>query len=185
VWSVSDDALLAGLGTGDRAAAQAFVERFRRRVFGLAKTIVHDDRTAEDVAQEAFLRAWRHADAYDARRGTVVTWLLTITHNSAMTLLRASREVSDLDAVTETEDAKADPSAELFAEFESTRIHAAIAKLTVEQQQVIFLRFFEGLPHEEVARRLKSNSNAVRATQFRALGRLRKLLQEVSVAQSA
>ena len=61
MWSVSDDALVAGLAAGDSDAASAFVRRFQRRVFGLARTIVADDRAAEDVAQEAFVRAWRHA----------------------------------------------------------------------------------------------------------------------------
>ena len=65
MWAVSDDALLAGLATGDSDAAAAFVQRFQRRVFGLAVTIVGDPRAAEDISQEAFVRAWRHAGAYD------------------------------------------------------------------------------------------------------------------------
>ena len=77
MWAVSDDALLAGLATGDPDAAAAFLQRFQRRVFGLAVTIVGDPRAAEDISQEAFVRAWRHAGAYDSRRGTVATWLLT------------------------------------------------------------------------------------------------------------
>src|SRR5689334_23210949 len=76
---LSDAALLERVGAGDEAAAAEFVERFQRRVFGLAVTIVTDRVAAEDVAQEALLRAWRHAGAYDPRRGSVVTWLLTIT----------------------------------------------------------------------------------------------------------
>ena len=71
MWSVSDDALVAGLATGDPDAASAFVRRFERRVYGLARTIVGDDRAAEDIAQEAFLKAWRHAATYDPRRGSV------------------------------------------------------------------------------------------------------------------
>ena len=69
MWTVSDDALVAGLAAGDQDAASAFVRRFQRRVFGLARTIVTDDRAAEDIAQEAFVRAWKHAAAYDPRRG--------------------------------------------------------------------------------------------------------------------
>jgi len=84
VWTVSDETLVAGVAAGDRDAASAFVQRFQRRVFGLARTIVPDDRAAEDIAQEAFVRAWRHAPAYDARRGSVTTWLLTITRNLAL-----------------------------------------------------------------------------------------------------
>src|SRR5215468_10134056 len=91
MWSVSDDALVAGLATGDPDAASAFVRRFERRVYGLARTIVGDDRAAEDIAQEAFLKAWRHAAAFDPRRGSVVGWLLTITRNLSIDAVRVRR----------------------------------------------------------------------------------------------
>jgi RNA polymerase sigma-70 factor (ECF subfamily) len=79
--SAADDTLLAAYGTGDPDAAAAFVRRHQARVYGLARSIVVDPILAEDVAQEAFTRAWRHAGTYDARRGSVPTWLLTITRN--------------------------------------------------------------------------------------------------------
>src|SRR5436305_7136882 len=88
---LSDESLLAGLGAGDRRAATAFVRRFERRVYGLALTVVGDPALAEDVAQEALTRAWRHAQAYDSRRGAVATWLLTITRNLAIDALRMRR----------------------------------------------------------------------------------------------
>ena len=69
-------------------------ERFQRRVFGLAQTIIVDDRAAEDIAQEAFVRAWKHAGAYDPRRGSVVGWLLTITRNLAIDAVRVRRPVA-------------------------------------------------------------------------------------------
>jgi RNA polymerase sigma-70 factor (ECF subfamily) len=86
--SASDEALLAGLAAGDEDAAATFVRRFQRRAYGLARTIVGDPGTAEDVAQEAFVRAWRYAASYDARRGTVLTWLLRIVRNVAVDRLR-------------------------------------------------------------------------------------------------
>jgi RNA polymerase sigma-70 factor (ECF subfamily) len=91
MWSVSDEALVAGLAAGDAGAATAFVRRFQARVFGLAVTMTGDQAVAEEIAQEAFTRAWRHAGAYDARRGRVVTWLLSITRNLAIDHLRAKR----------------------------------------------------------------------------------------------
>lgn len=84
VRSPSDEALLAGFAAGDPAAAAAFVRRFQRRIYGLALTILDDRGTADDVAQETFVRAWRHASTYDTRRGMVSTWLLTITRNLAL-----------------------------------------------------------------------------------------------------
>ena len=91
VWEVSDEALVAGLAVRDGDAALAFVRRFQRRVFGCALAIVGDAGRAEDVAQEAFVRAWRHAAVYDTRRASVATWLLTITRNLAIDAVRVER----------------------------------------------------------------------------------------------
>jgi len=90
---VSDDALLAGMGVGDERAGVAFVRRYQRRVYGLALSMVGDPVLAEDIAQEAFLRAWRHALVFDSRRASVGTWILTITRNLAIDSLRVRRPV--------------------------------------------------------------------------------------------
>ena len=100
----SDEVLLAGFTASDPTTSAAFVERFQRRVYGLALTVVGEPRAAEDVAQEAMVRAWRHGEAFDPRRGSVVTWLLTITRNAAIDALRVRRPVAldphDLAAMT-------------------------------------------------------------------------------------
>src|SRR5690349_2083588 len=88
VWDASDEALVAGLALGDADAALAFVRRFQRRVYGCALAIVGDRGRAEDVAQEAFVRAWKHAAIFDPRRASVATWLLTITRNLAIDAVR-------------------------------------------------------------------------------------------------
>ena len=86
--ALSDEALLAGLAAGDADAATAFIRRFQARVYGLVVTIVRDEGVAEDVAQEMFVRAWKHARTYDPRRGRVATWLLTIARNLAIDVIR-------------------------------------------------------------------------------------------------
>jgi RNA polymerase sigma factor (sigma-70 family) len=86
-----DAALLAGMSVDDPPAATAFVRRFQGPVFGLALTVTRDPSLAEDVAQEAFVRAWRAATTYDSRRGSVITWLLTITRNVAIDAVRSRR----------------------------------------------------------------------------------------------
>jgi RNA polymerase sigma factor (sigma-70 family) len=153
MWSVSDDALVAGLAAGDRDAASAFVRRFQRRVFGLARTIVNDDRVAEDIAQEAFLRAWRHADAFDPRRGSVVGWLLTITRNLAIDSVRVRRPTSFDPAVLvgldrESEDRGPDDLAALGDD--TQRLRAALARLPEEQCRAIVLAGLLGYTAREI-----------------------------------
>src|SRR5579875_2866849 len=69
------------MAVGDEQAAVAFVRRYQRRAFGLAMSMLGDAQAAEDVAQEALLRVWRHAPVFDARRGSAATWVLAITRN--------------------------------------------------------------------------------------------------------
>ena len=76
---LSDEALLAGMAVGDQSAAVTFTRRYQRRVFGLAYSMTNDAGVAEDVAQEAMIRVWRHAPVFDPRRGSVTSWVLTIT----------------------------------------------------------------------------------------------------------
>ncbi len=82
---------MAGMAIGDELAALTFVRRYQKRVFGLAVRLLDDAGAAEDVAQEALLRAWRHAPVFDARRGTVTSWVLTITRNLAIDAIRQRR----------------------------------------------------------------------------------------------
>src|SRR3954470_1722318 len=134
---LSDETLLEGLGAGDRRAAVAFVKRFERRVYGLALTVVGDRALAEDIAQEALTRAWRHAEAYDPRRGAVATWLLTITRNLAVDALRMRRSdpraPSDFASLIGVGDsAELGPAEAAIASDEGTAVRAALGLLPVE-----------------------------------------------------
>ena len=144
-------------------------------VYRFALMLTRDPSAAEDVAAEVYLRAWRARDRFE-ERGTPVAWVLSITRNCALDELRKRRLERNLEAIAEHEDTTNDLATEL-SENDLTAIHGAIRRLTREQQQVIYLRFYEELPHESVALKLGRSPNAVRAIQFRALSRLRKLLE--------
>jgi RNA polymerase sigma factor (sigma-70 family) len=152
--SVSDDALLAGLASGDRTAAAAFVRRFQARVYGLALAIVRDPAVAEEVAQEAFVRAWQHAAAYDPRRGSVPTWLLTIARNLAIDVTRLRRaDPVDPEAflalgLTSQE---GDPGEREFPVDETERLRRAVADLPEEQRRAIVLAGFYGHTAREIS----------------------------------
>jgi RNA polymerase sigma factor (sigma-70 family) len=156
MWSVADDALLAGMAAGDSDAATAFVARFQRRVFGLAVTIIGDARAAEDLAQEAMLRAWRHGATYDARRGSVATWLLSITRNLAIDAMRVRRPTAvdpdDLLALAMPAPGR-EPGELAVAGEDADRLHAALADLPSEQRDAIVLAGILGLSAREIAER--------------------------------
>ena len=181
MWTVSDDALVAGLASGDRDAASAFVRRFQRRVFGLARTIVADDRAAEDIAQEAFVRAWKHAGTYDPRRGSVVGWLLTITRNLAIDAVRVRRPVAfDPVALLGLETPSGDRDLGELAELsdDTTRLRAALVKLPVDQRRAIAMAGLLGYTAREVAE-IEGIPLGTAKTRIRtALIRLRAVLVE-------
>jgi RNA polymerase sigma-70 factor (ECF subfamily) len=154
VWDASDDALVAGIAAGDRDATTALVRRYQRRVFGLAVTMVRERTLAEDIAQEAFVRAWRHAGAYDPRRGSVVTWLLTITRNLAIDSLRMRRS-EPLDPATLMAVAGAapgrSPSELAEASTEADALRRALARLPNVQRRAVVLAAIGGRTGQEVS----------------------------------
>jgi RNA polymerase sigma factor (sigma-70 family) len=154
LWSVSDESLLAAMGSGDPEAAAAFLRRFQARVFGLALTVVRDRGTAEEVAQETFVRAWRHAAAYDPRRGRVATWLLSITRNLAVDRIRTKRAQPIDPEVLMSMDlpsSEPDPEHAGINAHESVRVHRALATLPAEQRQALLLASFYGRTAREIA----------------------------------
>jgi RNA polymerase sigma-70 factor (ECF subfamily) len=179
MWSVSDEALLAGLATGDREAAAAFVARFQRRVFGLARVIVGDERAAEDVAQEALLRAWRHAAAYDPVRGSVVTWLLTITRNLAIDSIRVRRPTAidpDVVIALSAPSGERGPAEAAEVSQELGRLRIALSGLPPEQRRAVVLAGVLGLSAREVAEREDVPLGTAKTRIRTAMIRLRALL---------
>jgi RNA polymerase sigma factor (sigma-70 family) len=147
---LSDEGLLAGLGTGNPDAAAAFVRRFQGRVYGLALTMLRDRDLADEVAQETFVRAWRHAATYDARRGRMASWLLTIARNLAIdrARLRPVRPV-DPEVIVSELDLAEDESVPDVAERE--RLREALAALPDDQRRALVLATYAGKTAREIA----------------------------------
>jgi RNA polymerase sigma-70 factor (ECF subfamily) len=147
----SDEALLAGMGSGDAAAAAEFVRRFERRVFGLTLSILRDRGAAEEAAQEAFVRAWRHASSFDPRRGKVAAWLLTIARNAALNML-PSRGVEPVepDALIGLMQGRNEPVGTDAAD-EDGSLREAVRRLPEEQRRVLVLAAFYGYTAREMS----------------------------------
>jgi RNA polymerase sigma-70 factor (ECF subfamily) len=183
--SLSDEALLEGMGLGERAAASAFVKRFQARVYGLALSIVGDPLLAEDLAQEALTKAWRNAGAYDARRGAVATWLLTITRNLAIDALRLHRaRPSEPHPMLTFDIPSQDPGpAESAVVADTARgVRGAVALLPVDQRRALVLSAFYGRTAKEIAD-MEGIPLGTAKTRIRAgMIKLRGLLDQGSVS---
>ena len=146
--SLADETLVAAMGAGDADAAAVFVRRFQSRVYGLALTMLRDRELAEDVAQETFLRAWRHAGTYDARRGRVPTWLLAIARNVALDRTRL-RPVTPVDPSVIA--AEIEQAAEAVDVGERDVLRRAIAELPDDQRRALVLAMYTGRSAREIA----------------------------------
>jgi RNA polymerase sigma factor (sigma-70 family) len=150
VDGLSDEALLAGLASGDPDDAAAFVRRFQSRVYGLALTMLGDPGLADDVAQEAFERAWKHAGTYDARRGRVASWLLTITRNLAIDRARMRRATpADPDVIASQLELAT--HAKLPDIPERDRLRRALATLPDDQKRALVLAVYGGRTAREIS----------------------------------
>jgi len=166
------------MAAGDPAAATAFVRRHQRRVYGLACTIVGVSALAEEVAQEAFRTAWRHAGAYDARRARVTSWLLTITRNAAVDAARLAPEPpADPDLLRDTLSGPGAAGARHRPETETgDRLRQALRELPREQRRPLVLLVFHGLTTTEVAAREGIPVDTVRSRVRGAFAVLRRRL---------
>ena len=172
--SVSDESLLAGMAGGDQDAAAALVRRYQARVYGLALTILRQPALAEDVAQDTFVKAWRHAATYDPRRGRVSTWLLTITRNAAIDAIRYRHDdpmdPALLVALLTVRD-ESDDGDDLDT---NLALRQALAELPPEQAAPIVLMSYFGLTAQEIASRDDVPLGTVKTRVRRGLRRLRQ-----------
>ncbi|MFD4954898.1 RNA polymerase sigma factor [Streptomyces sp. NPDC058451] len=153
VGRLPDEALLSGLAAGDPELAVSFVRRFQHRVFGVAVAVTGDPQLAEDIAQQTFERAWRHAQIYDSRRGSVTTWLTTIAHNLAIDAVRSRRQEpvapEDLDAILDV--VSDTPERHALADEASSRLRAAVAELPREQGRALVMAGIYGMTAQQIA----------------------------------
>lgn len=137
---------------------------------------------AEDVTEDVFIRAFRGLDRYEIREVPFAAWLFRIAHNTVADHYRRQGArldtTGDMTAVPEPADPEA--HAALGAGLAAEDLAALIGRLTAEQQQVIILRFIEGLKIDEVASITGRTAEAIKALQHRALAALRKTMEQES-----
>lgn len=146
--------LLGSSSRGDQAAFARLYDATAARVHGLVLRVLRDPAQAEEVTQEAFLEIWRTASRFDARRGSAISWLLTIGHRKAVDRVRAAEASSRRDTryhETSQPVAHDDTAEAATATFEAQRVRHAMASLTQVQREAIGLAYFGGYTHTEVA----------------------------------
>lgn len=173
----TDASLLARIGHRDPKALDMFYIRHARAVFSLALTMLGEHTRATDLTQEVFLLVWRSAGAYQST-GSARAWLLRLTRNRAIDELRRDRRRLANESTLPTQLFHALPAPPALADAaERQAVRDALAMLPVEQRDALFLAFFQGLSHQEIAACLHTPLGTVKARIRRALQTLRQQLQ--------
>jgi len=171
-------ALLRRVATGDTDAVEALYDRHTPLLYSVALRIVRSAADAEDVLQQAWVKAWESARSHDPSRGTVLVWLLSIVRNKALDLYRsrASRQRAE-EAAPPAERPAADPSVSAAETETHRRVELALARLEPHYRRVLESAYFDGLTQTEIAERLETPLGTVKTWTRRGLLKLKDLLQ--------
>ena len=167
---------------GDKSAFEQLVIRHQDLVFSLAYKLTGNREMANDVAQEAFIRAWKAIEKF---RGdsTFSTWIYRITVNTAWTLRKKAKKHNTLNIDDTYEpiviDEKKDPELVAINSDLSSVLINALDKIPIEQRIIVELKNIEGRTHKEIADYLDISVTAAKVRLHRAHQKLRQILEEV------
>jgi RNA polymerase sigma-70 factor (ECF subfamily) len=157
-------------------------DRYGRIAFTLILRIVRDRAAAEDLVQESFLRVWNRAQGFDAERGALGPWVLTVARNQALDYIR-SVQGRVWNNVTSADDehpaAFRDWEGDMLEGVRLGQVQSALARLNENQRAVIELAYFEGLSQTEMAEKMKQPLGTVKTWVRSALQTLRDELAVV------
>ena len=150
-----DGQLVELVAQQDAGALEALYDRYGRAAYSLARRILTEETLAQDVVQEVFLSLWRDARRFDAGRGTVATYLLSMTHHRAVDVVRREENLRRWRTSDERLELAPDPKARVEDEVEASErragVRAALKDLPDPQRQALLLAYFGGYTQREVA----------------------------------
>jgi RNA polymerase sigma-70 factor (ECF subfamily) len=177
----SDHALIQSMAEGDKRAFKMLYVRHHVRVFRFVMRLIGNEPTAEEVVNEVFLEAWRHAPEFKGN-SQVATWLLAIARFKTISECRRRAEAQLDDAVAAVIVDPADtPSISMEKHERSDILRECLAKLTPVHREVINLIYYQGKKIEEVAQFTGAPISTIKTRMHYARSRMAELLAEAGV----
>lgn len=172
--------LLAATARQDEVAFAELYDATKRKLFGIALTVLHRRDLAEDVVQEAFLRIWRHAARFDPARGTPITWMATIVRNLAIDVKRSpAAEATDDSALTVIPFNGRSALDEIEASDNHRRLHEVMKALDPMKRKLVIAAYINGESREELSERFGAPVNTIKTWLRRAVLDIRAGLAEI------
>ena len=174
---LDDSTLAASAAAGDREAFDVIVERHRRSVYQVCYRFVHNHEDASDLAQDAFVRAWKGLKTFKGQ-SALSTWLYRIAVNVCLNRVSARTLPSEpIESTDRFEDVRAEGAQHAMIRAErAVAVRKAIAGLPDKQRATLILRTYHDMSHQQIADALGSSVGAVKANFFHALANLKKIL---------
>lgn len=174
-----DEDLVKRVGAGDPAAVQAMVARKLPRMLSLAQRMLGDAAEAEDVAQEAMLRAWKQAPRWTPGQARFDTWLHRVALNLCYDRLRRRREIAT-DVIPDHIDDGPAPDRGLLAAETGAQVQAALSRLPPRQREAIVLCHYQELGNIEAAALMEISVEALESLLSRGRRALRAALADIA-----
>jgi RNA polymerase sigma-70 factor (ECF subfamily) len=173
---LDDGALVAACREGRRDAFDLLVRRHQRAVYQVCYRFVGNHADANDLVQDAFLRAWRGLAGFK-RESSVGTWLYRIAVNTCLNRLAVNvPPMHDVDGLALVDHSSEDAPERVLRSERAARVRRAILALPAKQRATVILRMYHDLRHQEIAELLGNSVGSVKANLFHALRNLRRLL---------
>ena len=177
-----DGQLVELVAQKDAGALEALYGRYGRAAYSLARRILTEETLAQDVVQEVFLSLWRDARRFDAGRGTVATYLLSMTHHRAVDVVRREENLRRWRTSDEGLELAPDPKARVEDEVEASErraeVRAALGELPAAQREALLLAYFGGYTQREVAALVGVPLGTVKTRMAAGMRKMRASLQD-------
>lgn len=173
----SEQELISLLQSGDESAFGYLYDHYGAAMYGIVFRVLPQREVAEDVLQETFLKIYHNINNYDASRGKLYTWLISITRNTAIDMLRSkdfkkSKQIHELDTDVNSKD---DENSNSFVD--SIGLDNVLKELSDDHKEIIDLAYYKGFTQEEISGKLQIPLGTVKSRARSALMRLRKILK--------
>jgi RNA polymerase sigma factor (sigma-70 family) len=179
-----DGQLVELVAEKDAGALEALYDRYGRAAYSLARRILTEETLAQDVVQEVFLSLWRNAGRFDAGRGTVATYLLSMTHHRAVDVVRREENLRRWRTSDEGLELEADPKVRVEDEVEAAErraeVRAALNELPDAQREALLLAYFGGYTQREVAALVGVPLGTVKTRMAAGMRKMKEALRDAS-----